>query len=134
MPRFYREFLSWEVIAVVLAINLGTFIACGFYNRWWRYVSTRDMWGVARGVTIGTLLSYVVLLAFPPEGTSTLPRGVVAIYLLLLLALVAGVRASILGPSVHVRPQVGAESLRWLCRPRRTGGTGRGRERSAPRR
>ncbi len=22
----------------------------GFYNRWWRYVSTRDMWGVLRGV------------------------------------------------------------------------------------
>ena len=22
----------------------------GFYNRWWRYVSTRDMWGAARGV------------------------------------------------------------------------------------
>ena len=27
VPRFYREFLSWQVIAVVLAINLATFIA-----------------------------------------------------------------------------------------------------------
>ena len=27
----------------------------GFYNRWWRYVSTRDMWGAARGVTVACL-------------------------------------------------------------------------------
>ena len=26
----------------------------GFYNRWWRYVSTRDMWGAARGVTVAS--------------------------------------------------------------------------------
>jgi FlaA1/EpsC-like NDP-sugar epimerase len=105
IPRFYREFLSWRVIAVVLAINLVTFIACGFYNRWWRYVSTRDMWGVARGVTIGSLLTYLALLAFPPEHTSTLPRGVAAINLLLLLAFVAGSR--LLARTLLERPQSG---------------------------
>jgi FlaA1/EpsC-like NDP-sugar epimerase len=105
IPRFYREFLSWQVIGVVLAINLATFIACGFYNRWWRYVSTRDMWGVARGVTIGCLLTYLALLAFPPEHTSSLPRGVVLIDLLLLLALVAGSR--LLARTLLERPHAG---------------------------
>ena len=32
----------------------ATFVLFGFYNRWWRYVSTRDMWGAARGVTVAS--------------------------------------------------------------------------------
>jgi FlaA1/EpsC-like NDP-sugar epimerase len=105
VPRFYREFLSWQVVAVVLAINLGTFVACGFYSRWWRYVSTRDMWGVARGVTIGGVLTYLALLVFPPAHTSTLPRSVAALAYLILLALVAGSR--LLARTVLESPQSG---------------------------
>ena len=105
VPRFYREFLSWRVLAIVVAINLTTFVVSGFYSRWWRYVSTRDMWGIARGVTIGCLLTYLVLYAFPPEHTSRLPRGVAAIDLLLLLALVAGSR--LLARTLLERPQSG---------------------------
>ncbi len=44
-------------VAIVIGIQLVTFVAFGFYNRWWRYVSTRDMWGAARGVTAANLLS-----------------------------------------------------------------------------
>ena len=105
VPRFYRHFLSWQVVAVVLAINLVTFVACGFYARWWRYVSTRDMWGVARGVTIGSLITYLVLYAFPPEHTSRLPHRVAAMDFLLLLALVAGSR--LLARTLLERPQSG---------------------------
>ena len=105
VPRFYRHFLSWEVVAVVLAINLTTFVVCGFYARWWRYVSTRDMWGVARGVTIGSVITYLVLYAFPPEHTSRLPHRVAVMDFLLLLALVAGSR--LLARTLLERPQSG---------------------------
>ena len=37
---------------LVVGIMLPVFVAFGFYNRWWRYVSTQDMWGVLRGVAV----------------------------------------------------------------------------------
>src|SRR4051794_25060547 len=91
-PVFYRHLLDWQVVTVVVAIKLSTFVLSGFYNRWWRYVSTRDMWSAARGVTIASLLMYLALYAFPPAHTSRLPRGVATLDFLLLLAFVTGTR------------------------------------------
>jgi FlaA1/EpsC-like NDP-sugar epimerase len=91
-PVFYRHLLDWQVVGVVVAIKLTIFVLFGFYNRWWRYVSTRDMWGAARGVTAASAVAYLVLYAFPPANTSRLPRGVAALDFLLLLAFVAGTR------------------------------------------
>ena len=107
-PVFYRHLLDWQVVALVVAIKLGTFVLFGFYNRWWRYVSTRDMWGAARGVTVASALTYLVLYAFPPENTSRLPRGVAALDFLLLLAFVAGTR--LLARTLIERPQSGRSS------------------------
>jgi FlaA1/EpsC-like NDP-sugar epimerase len=104
-PVFYRHLLDWDVVALVVAIKLATFVVFGFYNRWWRYVSTRDMWGAARGVTAASALTYLVLYAFPPEHTSRLPRGVAALDYLLLLAFVAGTR--LLARTLIERPQAG---------------------------
>jgi FlaA1/EpsC-like NDP-sugar epimerase len=104
-PIFYRHLLDWEVIALVVAINLSTFVVFGFYNRWWRYVSTRDMWGAFRGVTVGCALTYLALYAFPPANTSRLPRGVAALDYLLLLAFIAGTR--LLARTLIERPQAG---------------------------
>jgi FlaA1/EpsC-like NDP-sugar epimerase len=104
-PIFYRHLLDWQVIALVVAINLATFVLFGFYNRWWRYVSTRDMWGAFRGVTVGCALTYLILFAFPPANTSRLPRGVAALDYLLLLAFVAGTR--LLARTLIERPQTG---------------------------
>ncbi|HEY3183860.1 MAG TPA: nucleoside-diphosphate sugar epimerase/dehydratase [Gaiellaceae bacterium] len=104
-PIFYRHLLSWRVFALVIAIKLAIFVLFGFYNRWWRYVSTRDMWGAARGVTVASLLTYLVLYAFPPEHTSRLPRGIAALDYLLLLAFVAGTR--LLARSLIERPRGG---------------------------
>ena len=53
LPRYYEYYLSFEVFGLVAALKLSVFALFGFYNRWWRYVSTRDMWGAARGVTAG---------------------------------------------------------------------------------
>jgi FlaA1/EpsC-like NDP-sugar epimerase len=105
VPGYYRHLLSWRVFALVVAIKLAIFVLFGFYNRWWRYVSTRDMWGAARGVVVASLLTYLVLYAFPPEHTSRLPRSVAAVDLLLLLAFVAGTR--LLARSLIERPQSG---------------------------
>ena len=104
-PSFYRHLLDWQVILVVVAIKLATFVLFGFYDRWWRYVSTRDMWGAFRGVTVASALTYLGLYAFPPESTSRLPRGVAALDYLLLLAFVAGSR--LLARSLIERPQSG---------------------------
>ncbi|MFL5953870.1 MAG: polysaccharide biosynthesis protein [Gaiellaceae bacterium] len=91
-PVFYRHLLDWQVVTLVVAIKLAVFVASGFYNRWWRYVSTRDMWGAARGVTMASALTYLVLYAFPPHHTSRLPHSIAAFDFLLLLAFVAGTR------------------------------------------
>jgi FlaA1/EpsC-like NDP-sugar epimerase len=104
-PRYYEHLLSWRVLVLVVGIKVATFVVFGFYNRWWRYVSTRDMWGAARGVTVASLLTYVVLYAFPPEQTSQLPRGIAALDFLFLLAFVAGTR--LLARSVMERPRPG---------------------------
>jgi FlaA1/EpsC-like NDP-sugar epimerase len=104
-PVYYRHLLDLDVIALVVAINLATFVVFGFYNRWWRYVSTRDMWSAARGVTVGSVLTYLVLYAFQPENTARLPRGVAALDYLLLLAFVTGTR--LLARSLIERPQTG---------------------------
>jgi FlaA1/EpsC-like NDP-sugar epimerase len=105
VPIYYRHFLSWQVFAVVIAIKLGVFVVFGFYNRWWRYVSTRDMWRAFQGVTVACLVCDLALYAFPPAHTSHLPKRIVALDYLLLLAFVAGTR--LLARTVLERPRGG---------------------------
>jgi FlaA1/EpsC-like NDP-sugar epimerase len=104
-PVFYRHFLDWQVVALIVALKLTTFVVFGFYNRWWRYVSTRDMWGAARGATAAAALTYLILYAFPPEHTSRMPHRIMALDFLLLLAFVAGTR--LLARTLIERPQGG---------------------------
>jgi FlaA1/EpsC-like NDP-sugar epimerase len=105
IPSYYRHLLSWRVFLAVVAIKLSVFVLFGFYNRWWRYVSTRDMWGAVRGVVVASLLTDLVLYAFPPADTSRLPRRIAVLDLLLLLAFVAGSR--LLARTLIERPQAG---------------------------
>ena len=56
-PVFYRHLLDWQVVALVVALKLGTFVLFGFYNRWWRYVSTRDMWRAHAAVAVASELA-----------------------------------------------------------------------------
>ncbi len=105
VPRYYQHFLSWQVFVVVVVVNLAVFVVFGFYNRWWRYVSTRDMWGAARGVTAACVVLGLGLYAFPPADTFHLPKRIVALDYLLLLAFVAGTR--LLARSLIERPASG---------------------------
>src|ERR687886_1445844 len=106
VPKPYER-LFWDTIGIAIVLQLGAFVAFGFYNRWWRYVSTRDMWGAAQGVTAACIISdLVVLLAHPVRGFP-LPRSVAVLDWLLLLAFVAGTR--LIARSLIERP--GAASL-----------------------
>jgi FlaA1/EpsC-like NDP-sugar epimerase len=91
VPAPYHR-LMVDTIGIAVVVKLTVFILFGFYNRWWRYVSTRDMWGAARGVTAACIVAdLVVLLAHPVKGFQ-LPRSVAVLDWLVLLALVAGTR------------------------------------------
>ena len=106
VPAPYHR-LMVDTLAIAVVVKLSLFVVFGFYNRWWRYVSTRDMWGAARGVTAACVVAdLVVLLAHPVTGFQ-LPRSVAVLDWLLLLALVAGTR--LFARSLIERP--GAASL-----------------------
>ena len=102
-PPYHR--LLERTILIVLAIKLVVFVLSGFYYRWWRYVSTRDMWGAARGVAIASLLADLVVYAAHPVRGFPLPRGVATLDFLLLLAFVTGAR--LLARTVTERPAPG---------------------------
>jgi FlaA1/EpsC-like NDP-sugar epimerase len=91
VPAPYHR-LMVDTIGIAVVVKLAVFVLFGFYNRWWRYVSTRDMWGAARGVTAACIVAdLIVLLAHPVKGFQ-LPRSVAVLDWLLLLAFVAGTR------------------------------------------
>jgi FlaA1/EpsC-like NDP-sugar epimerase len=90
-PVYYDRYLDRDIVLLVVAIKLPVFALSGFYNRWWRYVSTRDMWAVFRGVVLASVAVFLVFALFNIHRVSV-PRGVWFIDLLLCLALVAGSR------------------------------------------
>jgi FlaA1/EpsC-like NDP-sugar epimerase len=101
IPVYYKTLFDRTVFAV-LGIQLVIFVLFGFYNRYWRYVSTRDMWGAARGVTVACLLSSLTIFFWAPVPQLRMPRSVAIMDWLLLLAFVAGAR--LLARTVMERP------------------------------
>ncbi len=102
LPVYYERYVSWQVLGFVAAIKLSLFAMFGFYNRWWRYVSTRDMWGAARGVVAASLFTFLIF-AFFDVHAADVPRTVWVIDGLLTLAFVAGSR--MLVRTIIERPQ-----------------------------
>jgi FlaA1/EpsC-like NDP-sugar epimerase len=96
------QLLFNRTILLVLAIKLVVFIAFGFYNRWWRYVSIRDMWAIARGVVVACLIADVTVYLVSPVHGFRLPRSIAATDLLLTLAFITGSR--LLARTVVERP------------------------------
>jgi FlaA1/EpsC-like NDP-sugar epimerase len=91
LPIYYQTLFN-RTILLVVGIKLIVFIAFGFYNRWWRYVSIRDMWAIARGVVVACLIADVTVYLVAPVHGVHLPRSIAATDLLLTLAFVAGSR------------------------------------------
>jgi len=90
-PVYYDRYLEWTILLLVVGLKLPVFALTGFYNRWWRYVSTRDMWTVMRGVALASIAVFLVFTLFDVH-RAAVPRGVWFIDLLLCLAFVAGSR------------------------------------------
>jgi FlaA1/EpsC-like NDP-sugar epimerase len=103
-----------RTVLIVVAIKLIVFVASGFYNRWWRYVSVRDMWVAVRGVVIASIaVDLVVFFASPVHSLDAhgklhllrLPRSIAAIDLLITFVLIAGSR--VLARTLIERPTGG---------------------------
>ncbi len=102
----YDRFIQPRVFVIVVVLKLAIFILLGFYTRWWRYVSTRDIWSVARGVTIACIVAdLVVYFSRITPRVVYFPRSAAVIDWLLLLALVTGSRA--VARTVIERPKAG---------------------------
>jgi len=108
----YLRFVHWQPVLVIVAVTLATFVVSGFYNRWWRYVSTRDIWAAARGVTIACVLAdAVVYFGFQGKYQAfQLPIRVMAMDWLFMLAFVTGSRT--LARTLIERPQAGERLAR----------------------
>jgi FlaA1/EpsC-like NDP-sugar epimerase len=91
IPLKYSQLLS-RTILLVVGIKLIVFIAFGFYTRWWRYVSIRDMWATVRGVVVACLVADLTVYLVSPVHGFRLPRSIAATDLLLTLAFVLGSR------------------------------------------
>jgi len=100
--RPYYQTLFERTILIVVGIKLVTFVLFGFYNHWWRYTSTRDMWRIFRGVTVACLVADLTIYFATPVHGLRLPRSVAVLDWLLTLALVAGGR--LLVRSIMERP------------------------------
>ncbi len=93
----------WVVVGGVLVLALSR-----VYQRSWSYSGQRDYWAVLRGVAALTLLTVVGVavlrpVQIPHHGTVALalPNGVIALFFLLLLVMLIGVR--VLARAVHER-------------------------------
>jgi FlaA1/EpsC-like NDP-sugar epimerase len=104
IPPYYETLLR-RTILVVVAIKLVVFVLFGFYNRWWRYFSTRDMWHAVLGLLVAWLLAGITVYFFSPVNGIRLPRLVWIMDGLIALALVTGAR--LLARTVFERPAAG---------------------------
>jgi FlaA1/EpsC-like NDP-sugar epimerase len=87
----------WWVVPVTLVV----LVAFGVYQRLWKYIGRRDFEAIVKGVIVSTLLVVgVIALVHPVTSTSDrhlsagveLPASVIAVFLLLSFALLAGAR------------------------------------------
>jgi UDP-GlcNAc:undecaprenyl-phosphate GlcNAc-1-phosphate transferase len=86
-PHFHRMVVS---LPLVVAVQLGTFLATGLYRGVWRYTSANDIPGILRSIAAGWLASLAALvIAYRLESIS---RAALVIDGILLLLLIPGSR------------------------------------------
>jgi FlaA1/EpsC-like NDP-sugar epimerase len=101
IPVPYERLLE-ETLYMVVPIQVAVFVLFGLYSHWWRYVSIRDMWAVARGVTVGVIVAAFAVYLINPVSGFRVPRSVLVLDWLILLALVACAR--LLARTILERP------------------------------
>ena len=101
VPTPYEQLFE-ETIWWIVPVSLASLAAFGLYERLWTYVSQRDYEAVAKGTVVATVVIVgAIALVHPVQTTPafhlrstavTLPASVIALFLLLSLALLVGVR------------------------------------------
>jgi FlaA1/EpsC-like NDP-sugar epimerase len=105
VPPLYDHY--WRrTILVVVGVKLGILLLSGWYVKWWRYISLRDVQVLARSVLLASVVLWVAFEIFSPVGDKRLPLGVAVLDLLLTLMGLAGVR--VVARSLIERPRPGA--------------------------
>jgi len=110
IPALYEELLR-DTIAWVVVGGLIVFVVSRMYGKWWRFSGQRDLLVVVRSVVLVTLALVFGIAVFHPVTRLTsegevglgLPSSVVALFALIAIALLCGVR---LGARIlHERPR-----------------------------
>jgi FlaA1/EpsC-like NDP-sugar epimerase len=88
----YDQFLGLDIFVVVTVVYVLVFLVFGLYEHWWRYISIRDVWRTILAVSVAALCTATALYFWDPLDGSRLPRGIVVIDWILVLAFVTGAR------------------------------------------
>jgi FlaA1/EpsC-like NDP-sugar epimerase len=99
IPDRYHLLLSRTIVFTV-AVSVAVFVLFRLYQKWWRYVTGRDYVSIAQAIVIATLsLPAFVATTHPVKVRSdqgftsvNIPLGVLVLFFLLTLTLVAGSR------------------------------------------
>jgi UDP-GlcNAc:undecaprenyl-phosphate GlcNAc-1-phosphate transferase len=87
-PEYFPAIV--QALPLLLPLKLGLFFYFGLYRGLWRYVGMQDLLNILKAVTLGSLVSVVLMvMVFRFEGY---PRSVFVIDWMLLLLAVSGVR------------------------------------------
>ncbi|MGH2942867.1 MAG: polysaccharide biosynthesis protein [Solirubrobacteraceae bacterium] len=109
VPPRYEQLFDATFAAVIVG-SLVVFAAFGMYAKWWRYVTQRDYASIVQAVVVATLVLLVFIATVKPvtqttgagETTLTVPAGVLALHLLLMLTFVGGAR--FVARTIYERP------------------------------
>ncbi len=109
VPSHYDKLFDATIIPVVVS-SIVIFAALGLYGKWWRYVTQRDYSAIVQAVVLAALaLVLYIAIVKPvtqraPSGVTavTMPSGVLALHLLLMLTFVGGARFT--ARTVYERP------------------------------
>jgi O-antigen biosynthesis protein WbqV len=87
---YFRDPEFWLVVGVFTAVSAGVFWFMGLYRGIWRYASVQDMIAIVKAVTLSVLI--FLPITFLLTRLESMPRSVLVIEWLLLIALLAGPR------------------------------------------
>ncbi len=102
LPGQYSELFTRTILPAIV-ITLAALAVSGVYRRWMRYSSQREYARIAQGIALGVLglVAFIVIFqpvlrgAEPPYSTLNAPVGVLALYGLLMLLFLVGVRFAV---------------------------------------
>ena len=90
LPSRYQDLLLYS-IGFVVAGKITVFYLFGLYQKWWRFIGSRDILRILQAVGVSSLLLVLAFVLLQPFSTP-LPRSVAVMDFLLTLMLISGSR------------------------------------------